>query len=281
MPAEPLSKKTPMTLKQKRLIKYYILCNGNVKEAARRVGINYDHALWLMKQEKVDTALQKALTKAGVTTELLAVRLKEGMDAEYPAKMSASTGLLIQEKSPDYFTRHKYSETIIGIRGDKAPEKSIEEKRIIHLTVSEDMLKGLADAGKIEENEIPVIMGELQHEPIREGEDVSTRDRGREERKEEKETSGLAGSPEESEGKPEEIGQELCGDRGRGRSNGTREGKTKEKGFNPKEEVQEALKRLKGSGKDSEPEDKDRELGRQESEHEGREKESKDSETDR
>ena len=76
-----------------------------------------------------------ALEEKGVNMEMVADRLKEGLDATYAMKRTVSDkegGGTIVELIPDFNIRHKYLETALDVMGARAPKKQVTETVTTH-----------------------------------------------------------------------------------------------------------------------------------------------------
>jgi len=107
-----------------------------------------------MRQPKIQTELQLALEKAGLTDDTIAEKLREGQEATYVKKDGGKA-------YPDYHARHKYVDTQIKIGGGYAPEKhEIQQKKLV-VILSPELRKGLIDAEAMTEKEMEVIEAEV------------------------------------------------------------------------------------------------------------------------
>ena len=79
----------------------------------------------------------------------LAKKLKEGLDANYPARFSAKTGNLIQEGAPDHLNRRGYLDMAFRLKGSYAPEKRETTERKIVINLNLPAVQGLVDSGAI------------------------------------------------------------------------------------------------------------------------------------
>lgn len=153
--AKPLSTETT-NRKQKKFIRK-VVETGNYRKSAELTGYDAQYGSYLMRQPKIQTELQLALEKAGLTDETIAEKIKEGQKATYVRKDGG-------KKYPDYHARHKYLDTQIKIGGGYAPEKhEIQQKKLV-VILSPELRKGLIDARAITEAEAGVIEAEVLEE---------------------------------------------------------------------------------------------------------------------
>lgn len=76
-----------------------------------------------------------ALEEKGIDMNLVAGKLKEGLDASYALKRSLPEeegGGTTVEMVPDFNVRHKYLETTLDIMGARAPKKQVTETVTTH-----------------------------------------------------------------------------------------------------------------------------------------------------
>lgn len=71
--------------------------------------------------------LMTSLDQAGVSLDVLAGKIKEGLNATTTAKSGSEI-----VRVPDYNIRHKYLETALDVMGAKAPTKSVVEQVKTH-----------------------------------------------------------------------------------------------------------------------------------------------------
>ena len=146
-------KPAKVNVRRKKFVKNLVSGMG-VGESALRAG--YAHkteGTALLREPSVLTALQTAMDKAGIDDEYLSCKIKEGLNAEYPEKLRKD-GSVLQPSAPDFFVRQLYLDKALKIRGDYAPEKSIQENRTLTINLNMSMAKGLIDCGIIEPEEI-------------------------------------------------------------------------------------------------------------------------------
>ena len=153
--AKQLSTKTT-SRKQKKFIRK-VVETGNYRKSAELAGYDSGYGSYLMRQPKIQTELQLALEKAGLTDETIAKKIKEGQKATYVKKDGGKA-------YPDFHARHKYLDTQIKIGGGYAPEKhEIQQKKLV-VILSPELRKGLIDAEAMTEEEMEVIEAEVVRE---------------------------------------------------------------------------------------------------------------------
>lgn len=143
-------KKSPQTnIRRKKFVKNLVSGMG-VGQAALRAGYaDKTEGSHLLKEPSVLTALQTAMEKAGITDDYLATKIHEGLNAVYPEKLTKD-GRVLSPAAPDFFVRGQYIDKVFKVRGDYAPDRHIEEKKVLTINVTMDTLKGLKDCGVLE-----------------------------------------------------------------------------------------------------------------------------------
>ena len=153
------TRKPSVNVRRKKFIKN--LTDGfGIGQSALRAGYSSTtHGTALLKEPAIQTALQVAMDKAGITNKYKASKMKEGMEATYPTKMSKD-GHVLQAEAPDFFTRGMYLDKALKVGGDYSPERHIEEKRTLTINVNMDMARGLIDCGAVTVEEIQRLDGD-------------------------------------------------------------------------------------------------------------------------
>ena len=157
------------TQREKKFVKAIVETSEVGKSAVRAGYSDVTYGSKLLKSPRVLNAIAEAMEKAGIHDEFLAVKLKEGLGATYPQKFS-SRGKMVQDVSPDFFTRSIYLDKALKIKGAYAPEKrEITEKKIM-IMITPEFVKGLVDSEAItdlefeEIKQLPRIAGGEQNE---------------------------------------------------------------------------------------------------------------------
>jgi hypothetical protein len=150
-----------MTPKKKRFVK--ALASGQVDtyaDAARVAGYAETnakhHGSWLMRNDQdVRAAVLHELHTAGVTEELLAEKMRDGLDALTPPKKEGGS------RYEDFFVRKQYADMAYKLMGAYAPEKreSVETKIVVNLTPNS--VSRLADSDWIDAEEVEEIKGDI------------------------------------------------------------------------------------------------------------------------
>lgn len=152
------TRKPQINVRRKKFIKN--LTDGlGVGQSALRAG--YAHrteGTALLREPTVLTALQTAMDKAGITNKYKASKMKEGMEATYPTKLSKD-GHVLQAGAPDFFTRGMYLDKALKVGGDYSPERHIEEKTLT-INLNMEMARGLIDCGAVTVEEIQRLDGD-------------------------------------------------------------------------------------------------------------------------
>jgi len=146
-------RKPQTSVRRKKFVKNLVDGLG-VGQSALRAGYAYtSEGSALLREPTVQTALQAAMDKAGITNQYKASKMKEGMEATYPTKRS-KLGVVLQAEAPDFFTRGLYLDKALKVGGDYSPERHIEEKRTLTINVNMEMARGLIDCGAVTIEEI-------------------------------------------------------------------------------------------------------------------------------
>jgi len=182
---------TGITSRQRKFIKAVV--QGNTyRAAAIKAGYQSpDYGSILMKQPHIRTALQAYMHKAGITDELIARKLKEGLNAKTVPRSEGG------KRYDDQFVRKQFLDIVLRIRGDYAPEKFEAVNKQITLVIDNKMLEALKDSKALTEADVV----ELERLPLNEEHDVKALD---------SESNQTPRSPEEVAGR-EERGEDTCG----------------------------------------------------------------------
>ncbi len=156
MPPDKISPKTALTSREKAFIRNFVQTR-KIGDSALRAGYaDKSYGSFLMAQPKILNRIQEVLEKHGLTDDYVAQKLAEGCEATYPEKRTKD-GAILQDKSPDFFTRGQYLDKVIKIKGLNAPDRlEIEHKQIV-LNINIQAVEGLLDAGAITEAEAQEI----------------------------------------------------------------------------------------------------------------------------
>jgi len=146
--------KKKLTPQQRKFVKNLVR-TGKTCKSSELAGYHRTYGSQLMAQPHIQTAIVLAMDKAGISDDKLAKKLKQGLNAYVPPKAVGG------KKYPDFYSRFKYLDMAIKIKGGYAPEKhQIESKQIV-LMITPEVIKGLKDTGKITEEEAKIVEGEL------------------------------------------------------------------------------------------------------------------------
>ncbi len=123
----------PLSPKHRRLLKAYTDPNSptynNATQSALKAGYSptsaHDAGSRILKRDDTGRELTRIYEAAGVTTQKLAQRVKQGLNAHYDqAFIHQKTGLIVYAKRrPDYNVRLKAVRLASEIRGDMAPKE--------------------------------------------------------------------------------------------------------------------------------------------------------------
>jgi len=152
-----------LTGREKRFIKR-VVATGAIGQSALDAGFaNREYGSILLRRNDIRDAILTSLNKEGVNESYIAKKLKEGLEAKHPKRYSAK-GTVIQDSSPDYFTRGTYLDRYIKVALPNNPEKvEMTDARTVNIIISPEMAKALTDTGVIdveEVKELPQLLGE-------------------------------------------------------------------------------------------------------------------------
>lgn len=128
--------------RQKRWVQEFADPTGpgykNATKSAELAGYSPDAAtatgIKLLRDEQVQRAIISALERRGITDDYLAVKMREGLNAEV-VELAKHEGKITDERSfPDFHARHKYLETAHRLRGDFPNEPAaVQAALIVHV----------------------------------------------------------------------------------------------------------------------------------------------------
>lgn len=139
----------PLKKRQKKFVEK-VLETGCWTKAALEAGYSSrEYGSILKKNEAVRGAILQALEKRGVTGDLIAERIRSGLDAMKPRRFSPK-GAVIEEESPDHIARNLYLDKVLRITGAGAPEHvELDESRYLTIVLTPEILKSLKDVEAI------------------------------------------------------------------------------------------------------------------------------------
>lgn len=105
-------------LKAQRLSKAVVENGGNLSKAAKDLGMAKQSVQKQVQKPLVQSLLQQAMVTAGITTELIAKRLKEGLSAQDTKFFQMYGKVRDTRRVVDMEQRRKYAELALKIRGD-------------------------------------------------------------------------------------------------------------------------------------------------------------------
>lgn len=145
-----------LTPQQKRFVRYFVETR-KVGESAIRAGFqNPKYGTNLLQKPAVQTAIQRALARAGIDDRVIAQKVKEGLDATLRAEFYREGGTKAAE-APDFHVRKEYLDVVFKLKGDYAPIRSENVEKKLTINVNLDMLKGLEESGVLDAEEIQEI----------------------------------------------------------------------------------------------------------------------------
>ena len=108
-----------ISVRQRKLINYY-LEGCTVRDAAIKAGYSkesaYTHGSRTLKRLYECGTLNETLEALGISDELLAIKIMEGLEATKP------------NGTPDYAVRHRYLETALKLRGALVERTNVEHE---------------------------------------------------------------------------------------------------------------------------------------------------------
>lgn len=151
-----LKKDTPLKPRMKKYARK-VAQTGEILKSANDVGYKGNYGSQLIQNPKIQTAIQVEMDKQGTTTEKIARKIDEGMEA---FRVIRDKG----KEYPDFHVRKEYVDMALKIRGDYAPEKhEIRQEKLI-LVITPETIKGLKDAGAITDDDAETITAEAIEE---------------------------------------------------------------------------------------------------------------------
>jgi hypothetical protein len=157
MPNAARSKATKLTKKKQRFADKVLQGQSQAQAAKEVFDTKYPAQMgWnMMQRDDVRNYMLQKFEEVGITSDEVALRMKEGFDAMTPPKKEGGT------RYEDFFTRRLYLDMYFRLRGLYAPEKTEHVEKRIVLNITPELVKGLKDAGAIDQKEIDYIEGEV------------------------------------------------------------------------------------------------------------------------
>ena len=124
-------KKNKITIKQKIFAKKFVELKSPMKAALESYNVKNKESAsvignWALNQPQVQREIERIMDEMDLTDDVLVEKLIEGANANI---VSDYKGVAVETEVPDHKTRHKFLESVIDIKGLKAP-KQIEQKSI-------------------------------------------------------------------------------------------------------------------------------------------------------
>ncbi len=155
------NKETKALTKRQRKFVQKVIETGSWTRAAVEAGYaNREYGSVLKRREVIREAVLAALEKAGVSSDLIAQKIREGLDATIPARVGKD-GAVLSEERPDHIARNLYIDKVLRITGlfganggvgNGVQNLSIDESKSLTIMVTPEMLSALTDAGVFSEN---------------------------------------------------------------------------------------------------------------------------------
>lgn len=164
MPRLPLTQ-TGLAPKHRSFI-HHLMKGETINRAGKLAGFGQKTGYDLMRNPAIRSELVKRMNDVGITDNLLARKLKQGLNAKTVPHRDGGV------RYDDQFVRKQWADIIFKLRGDYAPEKIESEHKSIQIIIDGNMLKALQDSRAI----TPAELQALDSEPILEGEIVNDAD---------------------------------------------------------------------------------------------------------
>lgn len=167
---------TGLMPKHKKFISNLMQGRG-IQKSAELAGFDGSTGYDLMKNPAIKTALVAKMEKAGITEDMLAKKLKQGLSAKTVPRRDGG------KRYDDQFVRKQFLDIIFKLRGDYAPEKIESTQQSIKIIIDAPMINALKDSRALSAEEIDYIECEAikennDGEEIEEGEIIGTDDEG-------------------------------------------------------------------------------------------------------
>lgn len=145
---------TPLKPRMKKYVRR-LAQTGEIMKAATDVGYKQgQYGSQLMKNPKIQTALQEELDALGVDKQLVVRKLKQGLSAYRVIRDGG-------KKYKDFHAIHKYLDMYMKLEGHYAPEKhEIKQEKLV-VILSPELRKGLLDSEAVTEDEMEIIEAEV------------------------------------------------------------------------------------------------------------------------
>lgn len=141
------------TPQQERFIK--LKARGATTMAASRgAGYSAAYGYDLMKKESIKLALAHEMERSGINMESISNKIAEGFESMAPPRKDGGI------QYADMFTRRQYVDMALRILGLYAPEELNVNQRVINITISPEMSKGLIDAQVLDSEELEELYAE-------------------------------------------------------------------------------------------------------------------------
>ena len=144
-----------LTLRQRKFIKG-IVSGNSPTEAMKNAGYSpKGKASDIMGRPAVAQFLQKHMERVGITDELLAQKLRDGLNAKTTPKSEGG------QRYDDQFVRKQFLDIIFKLRGDYAPERSENITKTINITIDRGFIEALKDSRAISGEQADVLEAEI------------------------------------------------------------------------------------------------------------------------
>lgn len=153
-----LKEDTPLKPRMKKYVRR-LAQTGEIMKAATDVGYKQgQYGSQLMKNPKIQTALQEELDALGVDKQLVVRKLKQGLNAYRVIRDGG-------KKYKDFHAIHKYLDMYMKLEGHYAPEKhEIKQEKLI-MVITPETIKGLKDSKAIPDR---IVEGKVVEEVAKE-----------------------------------------------------------------------------------------------------------------
>ena len=124
----------------------------NAGDSAIKAGFaNRAYGYKLKNQEDIKQALTEMMERSGINEELIAKKLKEGLDAMTVPRRDGG------RQYEDHFIRKQFLDMVFKVRGDYAPERMESIQKTIQITLDGDLIRALRDSNVLDAQEIEYL----------------------------------------------------------------------------------------------------------------------------
>ena len=129
---------------------------ATTREACQGAGITQSHGYVLLRQENIKAELARKMDDQGINADTITSKIAEGFESLAPPRKDGGI------QYADMFTRRQYIDMAVRMLGLYAPEELNINQKVIHITITPEVTKGLIDAQVLEDDDLE----ELEYEYI-------------------------------------------------------------------------------------------------------------------